>query len=122
MAIDLEKYRKRLLNERARLEADRANIRGPGGSDQDQVADLSDYDPNHPGDRGSETFQRTKDMALRANLDAQLNMIQGALARIDAGTYGTCERCGKPIPVARLDAVPYATLCIEDQEHIENAQ
>ena len=121
MAIDVEKYRKRLLADKARLEADRVNVRG-NGSDQDQVGDLTDYDPNHPGDRGSETFQRSKDMALVANIDAQLNLIQGALARMDAGTYGTCERCGKTIPAARLDAVPFASLCVEDQERIENTQ
>jgi DnaK suppressor protein len=121
MALNMEKYRKRILEEQARLEADRQRIRddeGIGG----EVGELGNLDNNHPADQGTETFEKSKDMALLAILDGQLTQIRDALARLDAGTYGTCERCGKPIPEARLNAVPYATLCIEDQEYVERAQ
>ena len=45
--------------------------------------------------------------------------IDAALARIDAGTYGTCERCGRPIGQERLEAIPYATLCIDCKREVE---
>ena len=121
MALNVEKYRKRVLEEQARLEADRQRIRDDEGIG-DQVGELANLDNNHPADQGTETFEKSKDMALLAILDAQLAQIRDALARMDAGTYGTCERCGKPIPEARLNAVPFATLCVEDQEYVERAQ
>lgn len=49
----------------------------------------------------------------------ELEMIQTALERMEAGTYGQCEACDKPIPMARLNALPYATLCIECQREEE---
>jgi RNA polymerase-binding transcription factor DksA len=121
MALNVEKYRKRILEEKARIEADRQRIRDDEGIG-DQVGELANLDNNHPADQGTETFEKSKDMALLSILDAQLVQIREALARIDAGTYGTCERCGKPIPEARLNALPFATLCVEDQEFVERSQ
>ena len=121
MALNVEKFRKRVLDEKARLEVDRQNIRdnqGIGG----EVGELGNLDNNHPADQGTETYEKEKDMALLAILDGQLAQIRDALARMDAGTYGKCERCGKDIPEARLNAVPYTTLCVEDQEYVERAQ
>jgi RNA polymerase-binding transcription factor DksA len=121
MALNVEKYRKRVLEEKARLEADRQRIRDDEGIGN-QVGELANLDNNHPADQGTETFEKSKDMALLAIIDAQLAQIRDALDRMDAGTYGKCERCGKDIPEARLNAVPFATLCVEDQEYIERAQ
>lgn len=121
MTLNLEKYRKRILEEKARVEMERENIRGDQGIG-DAVGDLANLDNNHPADQGTETYEKEKDMALISMLDTQLTQIRDAVARIDAGTYGTCERCGKPIPEARLNTVPFATLCVEDQEYIERTQ
>jgi len=121
MALNVEKYHKRILEEKARIEADRQRIRDDEGIG-DQVGELANLDNNHPADQGTETFEKSKDMALIAILDSQLVQIRDALSRIDAGTYGACERCGKPIPEARLNALPFATLCVEDQEYVERAQ
>ena len=53
------------------------------------------------------------DYSLEENSAHVLDEIDAALARIDDGSYGTCSRCGKPIGEERLEAMPYATLCID---------
>jgi DnaK suppressor protein len=56
--------------------------------------------------------ERERDLALSAQALAAVEDIDRALVKIDAGTYGICERCGKPIPKERLKALPYAALCV----------
>jgi RNA polymerase-binding transcription factor DksA len=63
---------------------------------------------------------RELDEGLEENADHILLEIEAALARIDDGTYGLCTRCGRPIDAERLEAVPYATLCIEDKRALEH--
>jgi DnaK suppressor protein len=67
---------------------------------------------DHMADLGSATFQRDMDMTFEENEREALDEVRDALARVDAGTYGTCSRCGADIPAARLLAMPTATLCI----------
>ena len=63
---------------------------------------------------------------IRGDLDTQaaheLEQVNAALARLDAGEYGTCEDCEEPIGEARLRALPYATLCIRCAEEAEQAR
>ena len=59
------------------------------------------------------TLDREIDLSIEDNADHLLEAIDAALARIEAGTYGECERCGRPIDQERLEALPYATKCIE---------
>ncbi len=119
---NIDKLRKRILAEKDRLEQSHARISEQGGGMSNQVGELSDFDPNHPGDMGTEMFEREKDIALHANVEGMLAQVDDALAKMDAGTYGLCDRCGQPIADARLEALPYATLCIECQSYVENAQ
>jgi len=70
---------------------------------------------NHLGDIATVTFDRELDEGLEEGAQQTLTQIDRALARLDDGTYGTCERCGKPIGEERLHARPWATLCIDDQ-------
>lgn len=56
--------------------------------------------------------ERERDLVLSAQARANVDEIDRALAKMDAGTYGVCERCGQPIPKARLKALPYAALCV----------
>lgn len=65
-------------------------------------------------DAGTATFEREKDLSIENNVRDLLSKIDRALARIGDGTYGTCERCGKPIEKARIKALPYVDLCIKD--------
>lgn len=66
-------------------------------------------------DTATSTFERERDQGLEVGAQQTLSQIDRALARLDEGSYGTCERCGKVISHDRLLARPSATLCIEDQ-------
>ena len=76
------------------------------------TGDLSAYD-NHPGDEGTELYEREKDLALFEHEREHLHDIEHALALIEKGTYGRCEVCGKDIPYERLSVLPTATTCSE---------
>jgi DnaK suppressor protein len=83
---------------------------------ESEAAEQSDLDHLDTGDRAvAETAK--EELLQEAERDSGLAvLIDDALRRIDAGTYGICDECGKQIPLSRLDAVPWATLCIDDQE------
>ena len=82
-------------------------------SAQEDSGELSMYD-NHPADLGTELYEREKDIALHSHAEGELGKVENALQAIKDGTYGICEVCGKEIQVERLEAIPYATVCIED--------
>ena len=63
----------------------------------------------------SQVFEQQRDLALRERNEQQLAAVEDALRRLDDGTYGTCTRCGRPIAQERLDALPWAALCIDCQ-------
>lgn len=67
---------------------------------------------DHMADQGSATFERELDITLEENLKDRRAEVQRALARIEDGTYGACERCSAEIPKERMEAVPTACLCI----------
>ncbi|MBW3576450.1 MAG: TraR/DksA C4-type zinc finger protein [Actinobacteria bacterium] len=67
-------------------------------------------------DTGTATSERERAQSLALNARRILVQIDDALRRMGAGTYGLCERCGKPIEPARLEALPYATLCLADKQ------
>lgn len=105
---DTGPLRERLEAMRAELLADQENL--PIGDDNE----VSDSGPGqHYADDATDTFLRGRNLALRGNADDIVARIDAALARIGEGTYGVCERCGRPIGEGRLEALPYATLCIE---------
>ena len=64
------------------------------------------------GEGGTSNVEREMDLVLSAQARSAAAEIDRALAKIDAGTYGICEQCGRPIPDARLQALPYAALCV----------
>ncbi|MRG85627.1 yteA family sporulation protein [Salinibacillus xinjiangensis] len=82
------------------------------GHYHESVGELSSYD-NHPGDEGSELYEREKDIALNEHVEDELKEINHALKAIEEGTYGKCQVCGKEIPVERLEALPTTTYCID---------
>lgn len=114
---ELKAIREGLLEERARLEAQRAAIQGTTFAvDQSEYAgDVSNYG-DETADAGTSTFERERDLSLENNLRDLVGKIDRALARLDDGTFGVCERCAKPIEKARVKALPYVELCIKDAQ------
>lgn len=76
------------------------------------TGDLSSH-RTHIADQGTENYQREFASQLKSIESEALREIDEALNRIATGTYGLCEECGEPIPLARLEVVPYARLCIK---------
>ena len=115
-ATELEELRDRLLEEQAHLEAQLATIveESFAATQSDMSGDVGLDDES--ADAGTATFEREKDLSIENNVRDLLRKIEGALKRMDAGTYGLCERCGKPIEKARIKALPYVDLCIRDAQ------
>ena len=73
----------------------------------------------HQADAGSDAYDRDFALSLLSQEQDALYEIEEALKRVDAGTYGVCEMSGKPIPHARLEAIPFARFTVECQTQIE---
>jgi RNA polymerase-binding protein DksA len=119
--VNVERARERLLQERNRLHGIRDGLtteQGLDESERDALSELSLAD-QHPADLGTEMFEREKDLSIAERIDAELTDIERALKRIDEGTYGICEACGRPIGRARLEARPEARFCVDDQARAE---
>jgi len=70
-------------------------------------------------DAGSKTFEREQELSIANNRRDLLVQMERAMERLDAGTYGRCESCVQPIPKARLQAFPSATLCVRCKQREE---
>jgi DnaK suppressor protein len=108
-----------LAEQRAELMAERASYLEQAESlriDAERLAE--DMEPGdiqfdeESGEGDTLNVERERDLALSAQARAAVDEVDRALAKMDAGTYGVCERCGQPIPKARLKALPYASLCV----------
>ena len=121
--MDLEEARKRLEEERGRLLDARSDlesdVRQEAAAGED-LSELSSVD-QHPADQATETFEREKDLSILESTDEQLRDIQLAFERIENGSYGSCEVCGRPIGEERLRAKPAARLCIDHQRAAEQS-
>jgi len=116
-SIDTSEFQRLLLEERGRLvNAAHYLQRENPGSMEDELGEISGggAGDNHLGDMATVTYDRELDQGLEEGVQQTVEQIDGALERIDDGTYGTCEICGKPIAPDRLRAIPWATRCIDD--------
>lgn len=108
----LKDAREKLLARRQELEEQKAELeRTSLGVSQTELTGEGAFDDEY-ADSGTATFERERDLSLAENLRDLLEKVDRALERVDEGTYGMCESCGKPIEAARLRALPYANLCI----------
>jgi DnaK suppressor protein len=115
-AAELTELRDALEKERAELQSQLEEIETSTFSQaQSDLSGEMAFDDEY-ADAGTATFERERDLSLENNVRDLLQKIEKALTRMDEGTYGTCERCGKPIEKARLKALPYANLCIADAQ------
>jgi RNA polymerase-binding protein DksA len=118
-AIDTEQLRQRMLEARQRVVDAIDNIHAENpGSIGDETEETT-FQDNHLGDIATATFDREMASTLEDNSTHVLVEIDAALKRIDEGTFGVCTRCGQPIDAKRLEALPWATLCIEDKRKQE---
>jgi RNA polymerase-binding protein DksA len=110
--LDTEHFKQRLVQERQRAQEalDYLHDESESQVEDDREEIQSD---NHPGDMATSTFDRELDYTLEENVERALAEIDAALKRIENGTYGTCVNCGRPIGPERLEALPWATLCID---------
>ena len=121
VTLDEQEARALLEDERVRLRQVRMALggEGPDGLPDEQTLDeLSGID-QHQADLGTETFERERDQSILEHVDAQMADVERALERLEAGIYGTCEACGRPLDADRLRARPAARLCNEDQARVE---
>ena len=102
-------HRDRLLALRARLVGDMNQMADAAlNKDNVQVHRM----PTDMADVGTEAFEQELTLNLLGNEKGVFEQIEAALKRIENGSFGRCEGCGKEIPKARLEAIPYAALCV----------
>jgi RNA polymerase-binding protein DksA len=119
-SIDTGQFRDALLDERGRVEHALASLRHEHhGSPDEEVEEIAATTDNHLAETATATLGREIDYTLGDNAEQVIAAIDAALARIEAGTYGTCVSCGTDIPYERLEANPWASLCIDCKRKAE---
>jgi DnaK suppressor protein len=114
--------REHLVAERTQLKAQFDELeQSTFATNQSDLTGEMGFDEEY-ADAGSATFERERDLSLVNNLRDLMERIDKALARMEDGTYGLCDRCGKPIEKLRLKALPYANLCIKDKQAEERVR
>lgn len=106
-------FREKLLN--LKSETEKLMKQTNNDSPNDSTQELADYG-NHPADMGTEQFEQEREAGMEMVHQEHLNEIEAALKRIANKTYGISEKSQKPIPEARLEAVPTARLRVEEKE------
>lgn len=117
MTIDLALRRAELLLLRERILSAAADL---AADDEGEGEINSAAGDQHLADHASDLVDREVDQSLGENVDNVIVEIDEALWRIEAGTYGTCAVCGAVISEERLEAVPYAILCLDDKRRQEH--
>jgi RNA polymerase-binding protein DksA len=112
VTVDIEAVKRRQIEEREGILEERRRLVEDTSRSMEEAVD-EDGNDSHLADSASETLDRGIELSLEDNADHLLAAIEAALGRVDAGTYGLCERCAKPIAQERLEALPWATKCIE---------
>lgn len=99
------------------LDSATQTLEGEGAGESSELSHIT----QHPGDLGTDVADNDRENAVLEAADDRRAEVQAALARLDAGAYGTCIDCGQPIEPARLEFRPEAARCLPDQEKYEAA-
>ncbi|WP_158282185.1 TraR/DksA C4-type zinc finger protein [Salipaludibacillus keqinensis] len=93
-------------------------------SDQDNSIETDElsHATNHPGDHGTELFERQRDLAIDQNTANKLEEVNDALTLIDEGKYGICQECGNEIPFERLELIPMTAYCVDHAQENSRSQ
>lgn len=113
--------KKEIAKFKERLEAMRRQLTlsVQGSTANVKMPDESGGYSQHQADQGTDNFDRTITLEVTSREYGILRHIERALEKIEEGTYGICDISGQEIPIARLEAVPYATMTVKSQEQIE---
>mgnify|MGYP001818421555 FL=1 len=107
---DFMLHRERLLALRAKLRGDMTQMEDNAlNKDHSKTTSM----PNHMAELGSDNFDQEVTLSLLGSENDALDQIEAAIERIEDGRYGQCEECGVKIPKPRLEAIPYAALCVQ---------
>jgi RNA polymerase-binding transcription factor len=109
-------FRTSLEEHRANLRHEIATLGADPDSDETAFADDRGF-----ADSAHSTAERSRLLSVVTALRENLRDVEHALAKIETGTYGRCERCGLPIAAERLEALPWAALCIDCKRRGGNA-
>jgi RNA polymerase-binding protein DksA len=118
MSIDIAHFQEELEQVRERLNKTIEHHDIGNASLEEATGEQLSAADNHLADAATETYERELDEGLEEDARGQLRQVEKALGRIESGEYGRCEICGKEIPVERLEAVPWTTLCIDDARRL----
>jgi DnaK suppressor protein len=119
---EIDDLKQRLLDERKDLRAQLDELeQSTFATNQSDLTGEMGFDEEY-ADAGTATFERERDLSLVNNLRDLMDRIDKALGKIEDGTYGMCDRCGKPIEKLRLKALPYANLCLKDKQAEERVR
>lgn len=111
--------RAQLESEQARLERDLEALAGEARSSEGR--ETSSY-ATHVADEGTETFDEEREQALARHIEGALAQVRRALHKLELGTYGQCDSCGRQIDAERLQALPQATTCLACRRQAEGTR
>jgi RNA polymerase-binding transcription factor DksA len=120
---DRDNYRDHLLALRSRLRGDVSQLTDEalhkaGGEASGSLSNM----PIHMADLGTDNFEQEFTLGLLESEEQMLKEIDAALQRIDAGAFGRCEECQRPIPKARLQALIYTRHCVDCARKLQQSQ
>ncbi|MBI2850393.1 MAG: TraR/DksA C4-type zinc finger protein [Chloroflexi bacterium] len=110
MAANLKQVRSRLEDEQKRLRQERAQLE-TGAQTTETRREGSPFGKRE--EEATESMELEKRLSLEKRITDSLAEIEHVLRKLEAGTYGLCDICGKPIPAERLEALPQASLCLD---------
>lgn len=110
--LDPARFLALLVREQTRLQDEIRALRAQDSSGGEEAAAGRRELDEHPGDQPTDLFLREQDAAVEESIRTELREIEQAVHRLHEGTYGYCGRCGKPIPVERLEYLPFAVFCV----------
>ena len=113
MPIPYDRLKQALLTEQVTLTKELAEL-------QSTIKEEGVGYSTHPADEGTNAFDQARDLAVQVTTEQTLKQVADALTRFDNGTYGLCVNCGQEIDAARLEAIPYAPLCLSCQAKREH--
>jgi RNA polymerase-binding transcription factor DksA len=119
--MDTQKAKRELLQLRSRLLGRDEEVIESLAVPLEEESGEGSYD-QHMADIGTVTLTRELDLSLQDNTEHLLAQVNRALEKIEEGTYGLCDRCGRPIEESRLEAMPYAVLDLEHQRELERSR